>query len=576
MIVNKNLRICIAQLNFTVGDIIGNEKKIIGTINKVEREGCDVVVFPELTITGYPPDDLLLKTKFIEDNLLSLKRIAKNTVNTVAMVGFVDIDDDIYNAAAVISEGKIKGIYRKRFLPSYGVFNENRYFKSGYTSGLFLIKGVKIGINIGEDIWYPDGPGWLQSLNGASVIVNLSASPYCTGKVDFRKRMVSTRASDYATFIFYANLVGGQDELVFDGGSMVFDQEGKLIAKAKMFEEDFLITDVNIGFVMKRTLYEPRRRKKYVERTLEITKISDYKLTHNRKKMRRIEPNLSLEEQILRALIVGTKDYVRKNGFKKVIIGLSGGIDSSLVAVISTMALGNKNVKGVIMPSRFTSNQSIVDAEKIAKNLGMEIINIDIDSIFEQYLKSLKREFKNKKWDNTEENIQARIRGNILMALSNKYGYLVLTTGNKSEISVGYATLYGDMAGGFAVIKDLFKTEVYKLSYYINKREGKEIIPLSIINKPPSAELKENQKDEDTLGPYSELDYILREYIEGLKDYKEIVVLGYSDDSIKKIIEMVDRSEYKRRQSPLGIRITSHFFGKERKLPVTNKYKGSI
>ena len=572
--INRSLRIGIAQINLTVGDIEGNKRKILKYIDRAAKERCNIVVFPELSITGYPPQDLLLKTQFIEDNLSALHEIIKKTrrKDVVSILGFVDVEEDIYNSAAIIYKGELKGVYRKRFLPTYGVFDEDRYFKAGRTHGLFLIDGVKVGVNICEDIWYPDGPGWIQSLHGASVIINLSASPYYVGKREFRKRMISTRASDYASFIFYANLVGGQDELVFDGGSMVFDEEGNLISQGEIFEEDFIITDIEVGSVLRRRLHDPRRRKKELKETATFIPVCNREFKFKKKKSKLVE-DISREEEILRALITGTRDYVVKNGFKKVIIGLSGGIDSALVAAISVLALGKENVMGVLMPSRFTSRQSIEDALRLSKNLGIKTFTVNIDDIFKEYLKTLKPHFEGRSWDSTEENIQARIRGNILMAFSNKMGYLVLTTGNKSEMSVGYATLYGDMAGGFAVIKDLLKTEVYRIASYINKREGREIIPESIIEKPPSAELRDNQRDEDELGPYKDIDPVIKEYIEEDRNYHEIVNRGHPPDLVKRVISMIDRSEYKRRQAPPGIRITYRSFGIERKLPITNRYK---
>ncbi len=568
----RSFRIALAQINPIVGDLEYNIEKILGGINKAEEVKADLVCFPELALPGYPPEDLLLKPQFIEDNLRSLRKVAENTGDVVAVVGFVDAEDDIYNAAAVIYDGEVKGVYRKMFLPNYGVFDEERYFQAGKEPNIFVVNDVSVGVTICEDIWYADGPALLQSLNGAELIVNLSSSPYHVGKRDFRKRMLSTRASDYCVYVAYTNLVGGQDELVFDGGSMVFDGDGTLIAQAKIFEEDFLVVDLNADEIFRKRLHDPRRRKE----KLKVPVIEKILVCQNPKQRSgietRIERDLELEEEVFKALVTGTRDYVRKNGFEKVLIGLSGGIDSSLVAAIAVEALGKENVVGVLMPSQFTSRASIEDAERLTRNLGIKRIIVPITKIFESYMDELKDAFEGRKWDSTEENIQARIRGNILMALSNKFGYLVLTTGNKSEMSVGYATLYGDMAGGFAVIKDVFKTMVYRVARYVNERAGKEIIPKRIFEKPPSAELREDQKDEDDLPPYTILDPILKAYIEEDRSFEEIVAEGFDEELVKRIIKMVDRNEYKRRQAPPGIKITPRAFGKDRRLPITNRY----
>ncbi len=571
----RSLRIALAQINPIVGDFKYNTKKILEYTEKAEENDVDVICFPELVLTGYPPEDLLLKPQFVEDNIAALEKIVRKTkdFNSVSIVGYVDAEDDIYNAAAVIHGGEIKGVYRKMFLPNYSVFDEERYFQAGKEPNLFTLGDVNFGVNICEDIRYPDGPGHVQALNGADILINISSSPYHAGKREFRKTMLSTRASDYAVFIAYVNLVGGQDELVFDGGSMIFDSDGKLVAQAKIFEEDLLIADLNLESVLRKRLHDPRRRKERLK-VPEIPRI--FICDRNRKGKSkiegRIEEDLSIEEEIFRALVTGTRDYVRKNGFSKVLIGLSGGIDSSLVAAIAVEALGSENVIGVLMPSQFTSKSSVEDAEKLAENLGIRTIKIGISRIFEAYLEELKDMFEGRGWDSTEENIQARIRGNILMAISNKFGYLVLTTGNKSEMSVGYATLYGDMAGGFAVIKDVFKTMVYRIARHVNERAGREIIPERVFEKPPSAELREDQKDEDDLPPYSILDQILKAYIEEDKSYHEILAEGFDEELVKKVIRMVDRNEYKRRQAPPGIKITPRAFGKDRRLPITNRY----
>lgn len=569
----RSVRIALAQINPIVGDFDYNVGKIVEYIRRAEELQADVICFPELVLTGYPPEDLLLKPQFVEDNLAALDRIVRETndLTCVSIIGYVDAEDDIYNAAAVIRRGEVRGKYRKMFLPNSSVFNEERYFQAGKEPNLFVLGDVRIGINICEDIWYPDGPGLTQALNGADVLINISSSPYHAGKREFRKTMLSTRASDYATYLAYVNLVGGQDELVFDGGSMVFDCEGRLIAQAKIFEEDLLVVDLNLEAVLRKRLHDPGRRKLKVPEIPRVF-LGGQEVRAAERIESRVEEDLPIEEEIFRALVVGTRDYVRKNGFSKVLIGLSGGIDSSLVAAVAVEALGRENVIGVLMPSQFTSKSSIEDAGRLAKNLGIRTITIGISRIFEAYLEELKDVFEGRGWDSTEENIQARIRGNLLMAISNKFGYLVLTTGNKSEMSVGYATLYGDMAGGFAVIKDVFKTMVYRIARHINERAGREIIPKRIFEKPPSAELREDQKDEDDLPPYSILDPILKAYIEEDKSYHEIVAEGYDEELVKRVIRMVDRNEYKRRQAPPGIKITPRAFDKDRRLPITNRY----
>ena len=578
----NTVRIGIAQINAGVGDLEGNVEKIVQFAEMASRQGADIVAFPELAVTGYPPEDLLLKPKFVEDNYASLVRIAKKTslLEMAIVVGFVDRSDDIYNAAAVISRGKIAGIYHKNYLPNYGVFDEKRYFKTGTGCPLFLLWGIPVGINICEDIWYPDGPCMSQALAGAQIIININSSPYHAGKWRFRERMVSTRASDNAVFIAYANMVGGQDELVFDGHSMVFNPRGELIARGKQFEEDLIMVDVDLQLVELARLHDPRRREKMsspqVSPQITTVKVSD---TIPKKKRVRLAPRtaepLSSAEEVYQALILGTRDYVRKNGFKKVVMGLSGGIDSSLVAMIAVDALGKKNVAGVFMPSQYTLSESGEDVQGLVKNLGIRLVTIPIRDIFKDYINMLSEEFIGLKPDVTEENIQARIRGNIMMALSNKFGWLVLTTGNKSEMSVGYATLYGDMAGGFAVIKDVPKTLVYELARYRNMREkeGLPPIPERVLVKEPTAELRPGQKDTDSLPPYEILDPILHAYVEEDRSVKEIAAMGYREETIARVVSMVDRSEYKRRQAPPGIKITPRAFGKDWRVPITNRYR---
>ncbi|MDO8535827.1 MAG: NAD+ synthase [Candidatus Omnitrophota bacterium] len=558
--VKKTLRISIAQINCTVGDLDGNAKKIIEYLRKAKALGADIVSFPELAVTGYPPEDLLLKEAFVADNLEALKRVARTVNEITAIVGFVDkAGRDLYNAAAVIYKGEIKGICHKELLPNYGVFDEKRYFKPGKDSKIFSLGNFIFGVNICEDIWHTEGPICAQSALGAKLIININSSPYHAGKVKEREQIVRNQAKANNVIISYTNLVGGQDELVFDGQSMVVDNAGKVMARAEAFREDIIAVDVDINAdgpilstkaIVVAEKYAPAVKGPIVK-----------------KDVRPMEP----AAEIYNALTLGLKDYTDKNSFKKCVIGLSGGIDSALVAALARDAIGKDNVLGVFMPTRYSSRQSEVDAKEVAFNLGIKFNIISIEHIYKLYLMSLEPQFAAAPKDITEENVQARIRGNVLMALSNKFGYLVVTTGNKSEMSTGYATLYGDMAGGFAVIKDVPKTLVYRLAEYRNS-VGKAI-PESVIRRAPTAELKPDQKDQDTLPPYDILDRILKEYVEEDKGYAEIAAMGFNKDVVAGIINMVDRSEYKRRQSPPGIKITPKAFGRDRRMPITNKYK---
>jgi NAD+ synthase (glutamine-hydrolysing) len=575
----RTLRIGLCQINTTVGDIEGNTKKILDYVEKGKKMGADLLAFPEMAVTGYPPEDLLLMPKFIEANLKAVRRIAKATSSITVLLGFVDKKEDIFNAAALLQNGKVVTSYCKTFLPNYGVFDEDRYFKAGTENFIFVLKSVPVGPSICEDLWYPGDPIRTQALyGGAELIVNLSSSPYHAGKTAFREKMISTRATDNVAIVAYCNLVGGQDELVFDGGSLIFDQKGELIARGKQFEEDLVFADLDMEAVFRMRLHDPRiRRERQSEEEKSLQKIELPEQSHSGKRKppipKRDNKPLDRFAEIYAALVLGTGDYIRKNGFQRVLIGLSGGIDSALTAAVAVDALGKKAVVGVAMPSQYSSKESLEDAKILAKNLGIQILTIPITETFRAYLKTLAPAFKGLKPNVTEENIQARIRGNILMALSNKFGWLVLTTGNKSEMSVGYCTLYGDMAGGFAVLKDVPKTLVYELSIYKNKKEGKAIIPKNVFNKSPSAELRPNQKDEDSLPPYPVLDPILQAYVEEDKGLEEIAKMGFKDAMIKEVIQMVDRNEYKRRQSPPGVKITHRALGKDRRLPVTNKYR---
>ncbi len=575
------LRVGLGQINVCVGDLRGNLKKILEYIESARSLGVDILCFPELAVTGYPPEDLLLKSSFIEDNLEVLDKIRAASDGLTLVVGFVDKKEDIYNAAAIIHNRDLVDIYHKRYLPNYGVFDENRYFQSGTRAPVYKLGDVTFGVNICEDIWYPGDPTREQAILGdAQVIINISSSPYYASKVRSREQMLSVRASDYSVVVVFCNLVGGQDELVFDGHSVVIGETGKVIARASGFREELLIADISPDRVFRSRLHDPRRRKeKYAlrveSREAQLITLAQSKSERDSRPqiIHRVEEFMCVEEEVFRALVLGTRDYVMKNGFKKVLVGLSGGIDSSLVAAIAVEALGNENVIGVRMPSRYSSEGSIRDAEQLSKGLGIELLTIPIEKAFSAYLDMLSQVFIGKEHDVTEENIQTRIRGNILMALSNKFGWLVLTTGNKSEMGVGYCTLYGDMAGGFAVIKDVPKTLVYRIAEFYNKWKGKELIPKAVLEKPPSAELRPNQKDTDFIPPYDILDPILKAYVEDDLSVEEIIALGFDEDIVKRVIKMVDLNEYKRRQSPPGIKITVRAFGKDRRFPITNLYR---
>jgi NAD+ synthase (glutamine-hydrolysing) len=576
----RRLRIGMAQINTTVGDFVGNRQKILKAINEARSLGVDLLTFPELAICGYPPEDLLFKHQFIIENMRSLEKVVEASSGITVVIGFVDAKEDIYNAAAIIHDGKLASVYYKIYLPNYGVFDENRYFRAGSECPVYVIAGMNVGINICEDIWYEAGPATAQANAGAEVIVNISASPYHFGRGIFRERMLSTRAADNAVIFAYNNLVGGQDELVFDGNSMVLDEKGRLIARGKQFEEDLIVADVDVESVFRTRLQDSRWRKEtlLLEGQGWCTRrimISETPFSNGKPVLppRQVQTR-GLPAEVYDALVLGTRDYVLKNGFDKVLIGLSGGVDSSLVAAIAVDALGKSNVVGVTMPSRYSSPGSVSDAELLAKNLGIKLLTIPIEKVFQAYLDMLVGAFRGTGPNVAEENIQARIRGNILMALSNKFGWLVLTTGNKSEMATGYATLYGDMAGGFAVIKDVPKTIVYQLARYRNSLAESELIPSTVIDKPPSAELRPDQKDTDSLPPYEILDPVLTAYVEEDKSVEQIIAMGIDEEVVKRAARLVDTSEYKRRQAPPGVKITPRAFGRDRRLPITNRFKG--
>lgn len=556
-----NLRLAIAQINCTVGDLEGNSRKLINYLQRAKGFGVDIISFPELAITGYPPEDLLLKPKFVEDNLGQLKKIAKHTKDIIAIVGFVDKkENEIYNAAAVIYNHRIQGVYYKMFLPNYGVFDEKRYFAPGYKPLVFRFAKFIFGVNICEDIWHKEGPTREQAKLGAKIIFNINASPYHAGKIKEREEAIRKQARSNRLIICYNNLIAGQDELVFDGQSMIVDSQGNIISRLEAFKEDFLIVDLDV----------PSSKARAAKNIIRITGKLSYK---DRPALAKKEtPTLKPVAEIYQALILGLHDYIVKNGFSKAVIGLSGGIDSSLVAALAVDALGRDNVLGVFMPSQYSSRESEEDARQLAENMHIKLLVIPIAELFKVYLTTLEQQFVGLERDITEENLQARIRGTLLMALSNKFGWIVFATGNKSEMSTGYATLYGDMAGGFAVIKDVPKTLVYKLARYRNSLGP--VIPERSLTKAPSAELKPNQKDTDSLPAYETLDPILKAYIEEDKESNKIASLGFDQAIVERVLNMVDKSEYKRRQSPPGIKITPKAFGRDRRMPITSKYKG--
>jgi len=604
----RQLRLGLAQVNATVGDLDGNFRKLLEYVERARAQGVDVLAFPEMVITGYPPEDLLLKPSFIETAIARTRDLLPYTSGMTVIVGTVDRDVDLYNAAAVLHDGRWVGSYRKRYLPNYGVFDENRYFMPGTRNPVFVRDGTVIGLSICEDIWYAGGPLQEQVIRGgAEVVINLSASPYHAGKAQGRRRMLCTRAADNLAVVCYANLVGAQDEIVYDGNSLIVDEQGQILAEGEMFVEDLLVADVELEAVFNARLHDPRLRK---ERALDsgestprielpmppgtgravgsggvqVAPASDAGggnggtatavVTRPALERRAAVVQPELVTEIYTALVLGTRDYVHKNGFDSVVLGLSGGVDSALCACVAADAIGPKHVVGVSMPSPFTSGASKEDAESLARALGLRFYSIPIQESFQAALAALAPAFTGRPPDTTEENLQARIRGNILMALSNKFGWLVLTTGNKSEFSAGYTTLYGDMAGGFAVLKDVYKTMVYQLAQHRNRRGGDPPIPERTLTRPPSAELRPDQTDQDTLPPYDVLDPILRFYVEEDRSVREIAGLGYDEALVRRVVAMVDRAEYKRRQSPPGVKISPRAFGKDRRLPITNRWAG--
>ena len=550
--VRMPLRVAGAQINTTVGDLAGNEALIAEAMERAQTEGAHVLLVPELAITGYPPEDLVLRRDFVEANIAALRRLARRSGDVTSVIGFVDFasgsgsgsfDSEprgVANAAAVVSDGEVRGVYHKVHLPNYGVFDEDRYFVTGASPDkTWEMAGVPVGVSICEDIWLAEGAPFQQAQNGAQVLLNINGSPFHRGKANEREEMLSARARATGASVVYLNLVGGQDELVFDGASVVIAPDGTLLHRSPQFEEDFFVVDVpttgdGVDSVDATALLEPT-------------------------------------EEVYRALTTGLRDYCRKNSFDGVVIGLSGGIDSALTAAIASDAIGADSVWGVAMPSRFSSRHSVDDAAELAANLGIRFDVISIDDVFAAHLQGLSDVFEGTEFGVAEENLQARARGATLMAISNKYGPMVVATGNKSEMAAGYATLYGDMVGGYSVLKDVFKGLVYELARWRNK-DG-EVIPQNTIDKPPSAELRPNQKDSDSLPPYEVLDAILERYIEDDMGVSEIVSEGYDPDTVVEVARMVDRNEYKRRQAAPGVRVTTKAFGKDRRLPITNHYR---
>ena len=570
------MRLALVQMNTTVGDLEGNRRRILERLGEAQARGADLVLFPELAVTGYPPEDLLLRPGFIRAAEASLHEIAAAVRGTVALVGAPHYDRDLYNACAVCADGRVQAIYRKRFLPNYGVFDEDRYFAPGRDEILLRVAGALVGPTVCEDVWQPGPPATDLALAGAELIANISASPFHVGKDREREAMLVTRARDNACLLALCNAVGGQDELIFDGHSVVIDDEGEVLARAPGFEEALLVVDVEPGEVIGRRLNDVRRRALARER-LHAPEIPVLELAVEPGDRTPVESTLAEPlddlEQMRLALELGLRDYVDKNGFREVVVGVSGGIDSALTAALAVEALGAERVHCVSMPSRFSSEGTRTDARRLAETLGADFREVPIEEIVGAFGRALADSFAGREPDLTEENVQARTRGVLLMALSNKFGWLVVTTGNKSELSVGYATLYGDMAGGFSLLKDVYKTDVFRLARHLNERAGRELIPQSIIDRPPSAELRDGQLDEDSLPPYPALDRVLKAYVEEDRSRAELTADGFDRDVVERAIAMIDRAEYKRRQAPPGVKLHPKAFGRDRRTPITNRWR---
>jgi NAD+ synthase (glutamine-hydrolysing) len=572
------LRLGLAQIDTVVGDLDGNREKMSERIAEAKRQGVELLLFPELAVTSYPPEDLLLRPGFIRAAEESLEQLAREARGIVVLVGVPLFDRDLFNACAVCAGGEVKAVYRKRFLPNYGVFDEARYFAQG--RDLLLLEHGKtlIGVTVCEDLWQPGPPATDLALAGAQILVNISASPFHLEKDREREEMLVTRARDNSCYVALCNAVGGQDELIFDGHSVVLDDEGEVLARAPGFEEALLVVDVEPEAVIGRRLRDVRRRALELDRgeppPVSVVHIGAPREASNGSRVHgEVTPMLPPIEQMRLALELGLRDYVEKNGFREIVLGVSGGIDSALVATLAAEALGPDRVHCVSMPSRYSSEGTRRDARLLAENLGTDFHELPIDSIYESFESALAPVFADRGPDLTEENLQARIRGVILMALSNKFGWLLIATGNKSELSVGYATLYGDMAGGFALIKDVYKTDVFLLARHLNERAGRELIPNSIIERAPSAELRADQLDEDSLPPYPKLDQVLEAYVELDRSREELSMDGFDKDVVERAIALIDRAEYKRRQAPPGVKLRPKAFGRDRRTPITNRWR---
>lgn len=573
----KILRICLAQINPKVGDLRGNSDKIIDFLEKSRALTADIAAFPELCLSGYPPEDILFKPHFIKENLKSLFKVIKFTKGIFAIIGLPYADKSgLFNAAALVYDGRLIDVYKKILLPNYGVFDERRYFSPGSSCNVIAFgRDAKVGVNICEDIWHAGGPQRTQAiLGGAGLIINISASPYHARKAQERRRLLAQRAKGNNTYVAYCNLVGGQDELVFDGASFVLDNKGKVLAAGKQFAEDLVVADIDVS-VLNAAKAIPKGTSFCLPRaSLKTRSLPAFPSKEPVACANKVMKAYGPLDEIYAALVLGLRDYVRKNGFSKVVLGLSGGIDSALVAVLAVDALGRENVVALTMPSMYTSSGTRTDAIKIAANLGIRLITMPIGKIYASYLAATSKFFSGAAPGITEQNIQARIRGNLLMFFSNKFGWLLINTGNKSEVSTGYCTLYGDMAGGFSVLKDVPKGLVYKLASRRNACAGYDIIPAAVLRRAPSAELKRNQKDQDTLPPYPVLDRIIDLYVEKNLSIEQIAKRGIAKRVVRRAISMIDKNEYKRRQAPPGIKITPKAFGKDRRMPITNAFLG--
>ena len=585
------MRLALAQINTVVGDLAGNRALILSRLDEARQDGAELVLFPELAVTGYPPEDLLLRPGFIRAAAESLRAVAAETRDVVAVVGFPHFDKDLYNACAVCADGEVKAVYRKRFLPNYGVFDEDRYFAPGRELVLLELGDTLVGLTICEDMWQPGPPATDLALAGAQLLVNLSASPFHVGKDREREEMFAARARDTLSFVAFVNAVGGQDELIFDGHSLVLDDEGEVLARAPGFEEALLVVDLDPTAAIGRRLRDARRRalaREHEPPTVTVVGLEPSNTVlqgsgaasanasgaSNTVLQAQVAPLLDDLEQMRLALELGLRDYVDKNGFGEIVVGVSGGIDSALTAALAVEALGSERVHAVSMPSRFSSEGTRTDARRLAEGLGVDFRELPIDPIVDAFEAVLRPSFRDLPTDLTEENVQARVRGVLLMALSNKFGWLVVATGNKSELSVGYATLYGDMAGGFALLKDVFKTDVFRLAKHLNERTGRELIPQSIVDRAPSAELRADQLDEDSLPPYPTLDRVLEAYVELDRSREELTSDGFDPDVVDRALAMIDRAEYKRRQAPPGVKLRPKAFGRDRRTPITNRWRG--